>query len=149
MLTCLTASERFWLHRRDRYYAMTQMCNFVVETRRPLLERSLRLSLPACTVIRRPHKDSDHSCDRCRSLTLTCQNSPCWRSCERCNNFLSSLWLPLLIWSTDWWQCVLVGTCLNYQRVATNCNGYQECSCPSFMKEVVLLPGNISPPVSQ
>ena len=35
----------------------------------------------------------------CRSLTLTCQNSPCWRSCERCiTSFLSSRspWAPLL-----------------------------------------------------
>ena len=24
-----------------------------------------------------------------------CRNSPCWRSCEHCNNILSPLWLPL------------------------------------------------------
>ena len=102
----------------------------------PLLERSLQLSLPV-QLSRITHKDSDHTVC-CRSLTLTCQNSPCWRSCERCNNFLSSLWPPLL--AIDWvWlprgMCVN-GNELQYLACATasrnqGCNGYQECGCPS------------------
>ena len=32
----------------------------------------------------------------CHSLMLMCRKSPWWRSCECCNNFLSSFWLPLL-----------------------------------------------------
>ena len=38
----------------------------------------------------RPTKVLPHSCDRCRSLMRMCRNSPCWRSCECCNNLLSS-----------------------------------------------------------
>ena len=65
----------------------------------PLLERSLRLPV-AVPFLGKAHEDSDHGRDRCRSLTLACQNSPCWLSCECCNNVLSSFWSPLL--AIDW-----------------------------------------------
>ena len=37
-----------------------------------------------------------HRSDRCRALMLTCQHSPLCQRCERCNNVLSSSWLPWL-----------------------------------------------------
>ena len=52
----------------------------------PLLERSLQLPVAVPRTVLRKGTQSF-----CRSLTLTCQNSPCWRSCERCiTSFLSS-----------------------------------------------------------
>ena len=62
----------------------------------PLLERSLRLPV-AVPFLGKAHEDSDYTVviDRCHSLTLTCQNSLCWRSCERCISFLSSPWAAI------------------------------------------------------
>ena len=67
-----------------------------------------------------PQRFSPHSRDCCRSLTLTCRNSPCWRSCEHCIKFLSSLRTPLptRTWSSrdmcvNWnepMQCVACAT---------------------------------------
>ena len=42
-----------------------------------------------------PRRFCPHCSDRYRTLMLTCQNSPLWQRCERCNNVLSSFWLPL------------------------------------------------------
>jgi len=58
--------------------------------RLPLLEHSLQLSL-AVQLSGKAHKG--YEC--CRAVTLRGQNSPWWRSCESCNNFWSSFWLPL------------------------------------------------------
>ena len=52
-----------------------------------------------------------HGRDRCRSLTLTCQNSPCWQSCKCCNNFVSSLRPPLLAIDRAW---LPRGMCVNW-----------------------------------
>ena len=52
------------------------------------------------TRMKGPQRFWPHGSDCSRSLTLTWTNSPCWRSCECCNNFLSSLWPPLL--AIDW-----------------------------------------------
>ena len=83
----------------------------------------------------------------CRSLTLTCQNSPCWRSCERCiTSFLSSRspWAAIAdsAQSIDasahgpQVACALIGMCCNTYALSSSCNrlqrGYQECGCPSL-----------------
>ena len=52
-----------------------------------------------------------HHSDRCRTLMLTCPNSPLWQDCERCSNVLSSSWPP---WLTQTWsveQCGHHVTC--------------------------------------
>ena len=81
----------------------------------------------------------------CRSLTLACQNSPCWRSCERCISFLSSRspWAAIAdsAQSIDasahgpHVACALIGMCCNTYALSSSCNrlqrGYQECGCPS------------------
>ena len=83
----------------------------------------------------------------CRSLTLTCQNSPCWRSCERCiTSFLSSRspWAAIAdsAQSIDasahgpHVACALIGMCCNTYALSSSSNrlqrGYQECGCPSL-----------------
>ena len=82
----------------------------------PLLDRSLRRWLPIQSyggptkILTTPPRD------HCRSLMLTCRNSPCWRSCERCNKFLSSLWTPLPTQSTERGPhvtCALIGMSCN------------------------------------
>ena len=45
-----------------------------------------------------PRRFWPHCWDPLHALMLMCQNSPQWRSCENCNTFLSSLWLPFLFW---------------------------------------------------
>ena len=49
--------------------------------------RSLSSTFVASTALTLPNGFWPHSRDHCRSLTLTCQNSPRWRSCEHCNKF--------------------------------------------------------------
>ena len=43
-----------------------------------------------------PRRFCPHRSDCCCALMLTCRNSPLWQRCERCNNVLSSFWLPWL-----------------------------------------------------
>ena len=57
------------------------------------IARALSSTFSAVPFLGKAHKDSDR--DHCRLLTLTCRNSPCWRCCERCNNFLSSPWAAI------------------------------------------------------
>ena len=87
--------------------------------------RSLSSTFVASTALTLPNGFWPHSRDRCRSLTLTWQNSPCWRSCERCNKFTAIT--DLIDRSIDraygpHVTCVLIGMtlCLRYwyQRVA-------------------------------
>ena len=76
--------QRFWLHRRDRYHAVTQTYNFGAETHLcsgdttafvvPLaaIARALSLTFVASTALTKgPQRFWPHGCDRCRSLTLT------------------------------------------------------------------------------
>ena len=101
-----------------------------------------------------PQRFGPHRCDRCSSLTLTCRISQRWRSCERCNNFLSSLWTPLIYWLSSRGMCVnwneqqlvacVTGSCNQLQR------SYQECSCPSLLfKDRVYHTFNRNDPVQQ
>ena len=109
------------------------------------IARALSSAFIDSTALGKAHEDSDctYGCDHCRSLKLTCRNSPCWRSCERCTNFLSSLWPPLLTRSTDGHDhhvtCELIEyfTCTTgeLQPVATAAT-MQECSCPLNTIEV-------------
>ena len=57
-----------------------------------------------------------HGRDRCRSLTLIYRNSPCWLSCECCNNVLSSFWLPLLA-AIDWAWLPRGMMCVNWNEL--------------------------------
>ena len=69
-----------------------------------------------------------------RSLTLTCRNSPCWQSCEHCNNFLSSLWPPLLTRSIDVdraWSSR--GMCVNWNELQ-----YLACATTSELQLVAM-----------
>ena len=72
--------------------------------------------------------------DRCHSLTLTCQNSPCWRSCERCNSFLSSPWAAI----ADSAQSTLTlrGMCVNWNELQ-----YLACATVESQPVATRLPG--------
>ena len=61
-----------------------------------------------------PQRFWPHGRDRRRSLTLTFWNSPCWLSCECCNNVLSSFWSPLL--AIDW-AWLPRGMCVNWNEL--------------------------------
>ena len=79
-----------------------------------------------------------------RSLTLICQNSPCWLSCECCNNVC----LPFgrhCSRSTERGchvACALIGTNCSLRvryghgEATRGCNGYQECGCPSLIVKI-------------
>ena len=74
------------------------------------IARSFSSTLVASTVIRRTHKDSDRN--RCCSLMLTYQNSPCWQGCKCCYDFVSSP-LVAIARSTErgcHGACALIGT---------------------------------------
>ena len=96
--------HRFWLHRHDRYQALTWMIKVGAETNLgggdmsafvsllAAIARALSLTSDGSTVLRKgTRRFWPHGRDRCRSLTLTCRTSPCWLSCECWNNVLSSL----------------------------------------------------------
>ena len=73
----------------------------------PLLERFPTSG--GSTVLRKgTRRFWPHGRDRCRSLTLTCRNSPCWLSCECCNN------TPLL--AIDW-AWLPRGMCVNWNEL--------------------------------
>ena len=95
--------QKFWLHPRDRYHAVTQTYNNCAETHlgsgvmSPLLSplsaiaRAHDPTLIGSVALRKgPRSDCS------RALMLTCRNSPLWQRCERCNNVLSSSWPPWL-----------------------------------------------------
>ena len=88
----------------------------------PLLERSPTSG--SNTALRKgTRRFCPHGRDRCRSLTLTCRNSPCWLSCECCNNVLSSFWSPLL--AIDW-AWLPRGMCVNWNELlALRKRGYE------------------------
>ena len=93
---------RIFLHRRPwslsssgptSYTILVLKLTLVLEIQALLLCRwppviALQLSLPV-QLSRKAHNDSDHmhGCDRYHLLTLTCRNSPCWRSCRGCNSY--------------------------------------------------------------
>ena len=116
--------QRFWLHRRDRYDVVTQNQNNCAETHlggrdmnafvSPLATIAWALSSTSggsTALGKGTRRFWPHGRDRCRSLTLTCRNSPCWLSCECCNNVLSSFWSPLL---TIDWAWLPHGMCVNW-----------------------------------
>ena len=81
--------------------------------RSPLLDRSLRSSSP----VQSYEGPTKILTIQPWSLSLTCQNSPCWLSCECCNNVLSSFWSPLLATTERGCHvaCALIRTnCLRY-----------------------------------
>ena len=147
--------QRFWLHCRDRYDAVTQNQNncavihlggrdtsaFVIPS--AAIARSLSLTLVgnASTVLWRPHKDSDHTAviaivdwrlhaktHRAGEVVSTVISS--------CLTFGRHCWLDI---SIDDWAWSSRDMCVNwnelqYRTVArpASCNrGYQECGCPS------------------
>ena len=99
-----------WLHRQYRYHAVSQPHNIGAETHLGFVVPLAAINCSSalfdfrcqCSSYERPTKIlTTCSHDRCHSLALTCRNSPCWRICECCSKFLSSLWPPLLTWSTE------------------------------------------------
>jgi len=101
--------QRFWLHPRDRYHALTQTYNSCAEIHLgggvvspfvSLLSAIARAHDPtviASVPLRKdPRRLCSHRSDCCRALMLTCRNSPLWQPCECCNNVLSSFWPPWL-----------------------------------------------------
>ena len=155
--------QTFWLHRRPRSHAVTQPYNFGAETHlgggdtyerfglaMATIARAFSLTSGGSTVVRKgTWRFWPHGRDRCRSLTLTCQNSPCRQSCEHYNSFLlspcatiadpaQSIDIDDRAWSSH-------GMCVNWnelqylacvtselQPVATLQRGYQECCRPSM-----------------
>ena len=100
------------------------------------IAQALSLTSGGSTVLRKgTRRFWPHGHDRCRSLMLTCQNSPCWLSCECCTNDLSSLWSPLP--AIDW-AWLPRGMCVNWNELHLRYGesqpglqrGYQECGCP-------------------
>ena len=121
--------QRFWLHPRDRYHAVTQTYNNCAETHLgggvmspfvSLLSAIARAHDPtviSSVALRKgPRRFCPHRSDHCRALMLTCQMSPLWQHCECCNNVLSSSWPPWLAWTSTIQQrghhmtCALIGT---------------------------------------
>ena len=62
---------------------------------------------PTVSLRKGPRRFCPHPSDHCRALMLTCQNSPLWQRCERCNNVLSLSWPPWL----NQFNSVVITTC--------------------------------------
>ena len=85
--------QRFRLHCRDRYHAMTQAYNNCAETHfgggvEPFCLPVVRHRTSARSNChrqysshKRPRRFCPHRSDRCRALMLTCRNSPLWQRC--------------------------------------------------------------------
>ena len=92
--------QRFWLHPRDCYHAVTQTYNNCAEThlvqKLPVVRHRSSARSGSVSLRKGSRRFCPHRSDRCRVLMLTCRNSPLWQRCECCNNVLSSFWPPWL-----------------------------------------------------
>ena len=117
--------QRFWLHPRDQYHAVTQTCNNCAETHLgggvmspfvsslSAIARAHDLSVIGSVPHRKgPRRFCPHRSDRCRVLMLTCRNPPLWQCCEGCNNAVFVL--AAMAWSVEQRghhvTCALIGT---------------------------------------
>ena len=78
-----------------QYNLVLELWVLLSSRRPPLLNWALILTSTA--VRKGPQRFWLHGHERHRALTLRCQNPPWWRSCEYYNNFLPTLWPPLLL----------------------------------------------------
>ena len=130
-LSCTVLTVQFWCWNSPWCWRYKRFCLAVVT-----IAGSLSPTSGGSTVLRKGiRRFWPHGRDRCRSLTLTCQNSPCWLSCECCNNVC----LPFGRHCSRLTErgcnvaCALIGTnlaCATASR-SRRFNGYQECGCHS------------------
>ena len=110
-------------HHRDRRHALTPTYNNCAETHLgggvmspfvyptfPIAQAHDPTVIGSVALRTGPQRFCPHCSDRCHALMLTCQNSPLWQCCERCNSVLSSFWPPWLArtWSFEQLNSVVI-----------------------------------------
>ena len=102
----------YWPERKKLVLKLTlvvEIWPLLSRHRPPLLKRSLRLPV-AVPFIGKAHEDSNHTAVIAVVHWRLHAETPCWLSCECCNNVLSSFWSPLLAINWAWLPC---GMCVN------------------------------------